>query len=237
MPRPTTGYKNEAGEKIPSVTTILGRFKESGGLMYWAWQQGTEGKDYREERDAAAEAGRLTHSLVEGHLRGHGRAAIEAEELVASATEEVRSRALRGFKSYLEWQEQTGMEIYSLEEPLVCECHQVGGTPDALGYLDGKWMLLDWKASNAIYQDYLLQLAAYRHLLDNGPMRVHVLGRLKGKVFDDSDEFGGFHLVRFSKENADFSHHFFSELDAAWEMFTHLRAAYELDKALKKRVK
>jgi hypothetical protein len=40
MARPTHGYVNAAGEKIPGTTTIIGRFKESGGLIQWAYARG-----------------------------------------------------------------------------------------------------------------------------------------------------------------------------------------------------
>lgn len=42
MPTPRAGYRNAAGEKVPSVTTILSRFKDSGGLIKWAYRQGRE---------------------------------------------------------------------------------------------------------------------------------------------------------------------------------------------------
>ena len=37
-PHPIGGYKVD-GVKVPGVTTILGRFKDSGGLLYWAFEQ------------------------------------------------------------------------------------------------------------------------------------------------------------------------------------------------------
>ena len=41
---PPVIYKDHRGNRLPSVTTIIGRFKESGGLLYWANQQGLEAK-------------------------------------------------------------------------------------------------------------------------------------------------------------------------------------------------
>jgi len=80
----------------------------------------------------------------------------------------------------------------------------------------------DWKTSNAIYPDHIIQLAAYKVLWEeNHP---------------DQPITGGFHLCRFSKEHGDFAHHFWSELDDAWEQFLLFRQAYDIDKKLKKRV-
>jgi hypothetical protein len=91
---------------------------------------------------------------------------------------------------------------------------------DAIGRnAKGKIVLLDWKTSNAIYQDYLIQLAAYALLLE--------------ECSDYRPE--GFHLLRISKESADFAHHFFGELEDAKTMFKLYRQCYDLDAKLKKR--
>jgi hypothetical protein len=81
---------------------------------------------------------------------------------------------------------------------------------------------LDWKTSNGVYPDYLIQIAAYRQLWEeNNPLKLLT---------------GGFHLLRFSKEHADFAHHYWSELNDAWDQFVLFRRSYDLDKIIKKRV-
>lgn len=57
------------GKRVPSVTTVISRFKESGALMYWCWDQGRQGLDYRQTRDAAADAGTIAHAMVEAFIR------------------------------------------------------------------------------------------------------------------------------------------------------------------------
>ncbi len=217
MGRPKAGYNLQNGDKVPGVTTICGRFKDSGALIYWAWEQGKDGKDFRESRDKAASIGTLAHEMVEAHL--HHLAFVPEGE----ASVENLQKATQAFDMYLTWEKQTKLDIIATEMPLVSETYKFGGTPDAIGIVDGKFCLLDWKTSNALYTDNLLQMAAYRALWEeNNPKDPLV---------------GGFHLLRFSKEAGDFSHHYFSELEDAWQMFTHLRVAYELDKKLKNRAK
>jgi len=111
--------------------------------------------------------------------------------------------------------------MFETEITLVSEAHRFGGTPDAIGYLDGKLCLLDWKTSNAVYSDYLIQLAAYKVLWEENRPQYPLEG--------------GFHLLRFAKEHGDFSHHFYPNLDEAWRQFVLLREAYDIDKQLKKR--
>lgn len=67
---PTQVYRLKDGTRVPSVTTIISRFKESGGLVHWAWQLGIDGKDYRKVRDEAADAGTLAHALLECDHKG-----------------------------------------------------------------------------------------------------------------------------------------------------------------------
>lgn len=74
MPHPKGGYRVD-GKRVPSVTTILNRFKDSGALMYWAFSQGQayergEIDGLYSKRDEAAEAGTIAHALVEEFLKG-----------------------------------------------------------------------------------------------------------------------------------------------------------------------
>ena len=69
---PTADYKNAKGVRIPGNTTVInGNLGWSkNGLMYWAWEQGRNGKDFRQSRDDAADAGTLAHALIEADIKG-----------------------------------------------------------------------------------------------------------------------------------------------------------------------
>ena len=73
---PTSGggrpgvYKLADGTRVPSVTTITGRFKESGALIHWAWNLGMQQIDYKKARDDAADAGHIAHELIDAHIHG-----------------------------------------------------------------------------------------------------------------------------------------------------------------------
>lgn len=218
MPHPRKGYFNAAGDRIVGTTTILGRFKESGPLIKWAWNEGREGRELYATRDTAAEIGTAAHAMVEASIRGNDPEQALAESGLA---DEHKDRARGAFRAYQTWASMSRLEIIDQEMQLVSEKYQFGGTPDAIGKVNGELCLVDWKTSNGVYSDYLLQLAAYRQLWEeNHP---------------DKPLNGGFHLCRFAKEYGDFSHHYFPELADAWEMFKHLRAAYDFDKVLRKR--
>ena len=70
MPHPKDGYRTLDGKRCAGTTTIIGRFKESGALIRWAYNRGKEGEELYESRDKAAEAGTSAHDLCEAHIKG-----------------------------------------------------------------------------------------------------------------------------------------------------------------------
>lgn len=220
MAHPAKGYRNAAGKRVPGTTAIIGRFKDSGALLWWAFHQGEaaergEISGLYDKRDEAADSGTLAHSMVEAHIKG------EEFTIPEGTPVPVVEQAEGAFRSYLSWAEMTKLEIIDQEMQLVSEEYQFGGCPDAIGVIGGKLCLVDWKTSNGVYPDYLIQLAAYRQLWEeNHPDRPIT---------------GGFHLCRFAKTDGDFAHHHYPDLSEAWEQFKLFRRAYEIDKALKKR--
>lgn len=220
MARPKDGYRLADGTKVPSVTTVLGRFKESGGLVHWAWDLGMKGVDYRKARDAAADAGTIAHWMVEQHLET-GHTDFDVETQYPEADEPTIDKAQIAFEAFLAWSDQTHLQIYEAECPMVSEKYKFGGTPDAI-LVKGKLSLGDWKTSNSIYPEYLIQLAAYKKLYEeNRPVEI----------------VGGYHLLRFDKKYGDFHAHWWAELDTAWDSFKLMLRLYENMKELKERCK
>ena len=64
-----TRYFNCNGDRLPGVTTVLGVL-DKPALMYWAWQCGMNGQDFRKVRDTAASIGTIAHLMVMCHLSG-----------------------------------------------------------------------------------------------------------------------------------------------------------------------
>lgn len=211
-------YKDASGKRLPSVTTILSRFKDSGALLYWANTQGLEGKTLDQARIPAATAGTMAHSLVEAHLNKQ-----PLPELSGDA--DVIAKARRAFDAFLTWSEMSRLEIRHTEVSLVSDTHKFGGTLDAIGIINGGngLALIDWKTSNSVYSDYLYQMAAYRLLWE--------------ETYPEHPITGGFHLCRFSKEDGDYAHHHFPSLDEEAETFLIMRRLYDRVKATEKRVR
>ena len=216
MARPTHGYRTKDGKRVPGVTTIVSKFKDSGGLIHWAWQLGVDGEDYRVKRDDAGSLGTLTHELIEAHIRG--------QDPWATASPEEMKKAMVGLTAFQGWAQASRLEVVEQETSLVSEEHRFGGTLDALGRVNGELHLLDWKTSNRIYPEYLLQVAAYVALWE--------------EHHPDKEKLCGVHLLRLDKEWGAFHHHAWPRvvIDKAWRGFLLCRELYELQKELKRAV-
>lgn len=212
-------YLDAEGKKVPSVTTICNRFKDSGGLLYWANEQGRLGKTLQEARKPEADAGTMAHALVEAFLNKRAEPELKGDK-------EVIARARAAFGSFMSWHSMVGLDVQYTEVPLVSAKHRFGGRLDAIGVatrLSNGLALGDWKAANGIYSDALFQMSAYKLLWEEN--------------YPEHPITGGFHLVRFSKENGDFSHHYFPNLDEEASTFLKMRELYDLVKKTEKRVR
>lgn len=207
MPTPRQGYFNKAGGKVPGTTTVIGSCLgwNKQQLMWWANQMGLQGKNHREESQAAADIGTQAHAMVEARIKG-------------LPIPEGDPKAVTAYGEYLEWQNRTKLEIVATEVALVSERHQFGSTIDAVATHEGVYELPDWKSSNDVYADHIIQLAAYGvNWNENNP------DKLIERV----------HLCRFGKEGG-FHHHSWkwSDLRPAWEAFQHLLDIYRLKKPI-----
>jgi|TARA_R100001377_G_C3150703_1_gene96168 hypothetical protein len=65
-----TGNYTLNKKKVPSVTTIIGRFKNSIGLIIWSNNLGLENKNYHTELKKAGSIGTSLHDFAELHING-----------------------------------------------------------------------------------------------------------------------------------------------------------------------
>ena len=215
------GYKDADGCKVPSVTTITGRYKDSGALIGWAYGQGKKGVPLYEARDKAGDIGSCVHDMVEADLHGE-----DAEEVLRQATpytcdgpdETFVGSVRKGYAAYQAWWATTNMRVVATEVPLVHPTLGFAGTLDAIAEThDGRLVVLDWKTSKGVYLGMYAQVCAYAELW--GACR-------KEPIF-------AAHIIRYSKTGAGFHHHHYPDLRPGWVYFTHLLAAYKAESAAK----
>lgn len=217
MPRPKDGYRLKDGTVVPGCTTIIGRFKDSGPLLFWAFAQGKSGAtNLYQRREEAADIGTQAHAMFEAYRKHQPEPPMPAHFSKAQ-----REAAETAYLNALEWEQQVRVKSVAVEVSLVCECYHYGCTLDEVVELNGKLHDYEWKTSNGVYVDYLIQAAAQKHIWEcNYPDRP----------------LAGAAIVRFAKEHGDFAYHYFSDLDEPFDQFVRFRDAYETDRKLKKRV-
>lgn len=207
-------YKNSAGERVPGVTTVisnnLGWNKQA--LMWWANQQGLAGHSHRDVSGAAADAGTVAHYLIECRIKGF-------EPDLKPYGEESLIKAYQALENFDRWAKTFDFQVVATETAFVSEEHGYGGMIDCVAYVQGQFCITDWKTSNAVYADHLIQLAAYHYGWN--------------EINPDHQLTGGAHLLRFSKEDAAFTHHWIGDLSAPWEAFKHLLELNKLSKLIK----
>lgn len=208
MPTPKKGYQLKSGEKVPGVTTVIGGQLawNKGALMYWAWSQGKEGKDFRETKDEAADLGTRVHALIEMEMRGQ-------------KPPEIPTDCEASLIAFYEWRDAFKLEGTASEVSLVSEKYRYGGTIDYPVMVSGRRCILDLKTSKAVYPDHRIQLAAYAQLWDEA---------------HPDDPVTGLHLLQVGKQDGSFHHHYWPSLVREFETFFLLRGLYDLQKEIGK---
>lgn len=212
-------YKTSAGTKLPSVTTILSAMVPKPALVNWAYNQGKAGVPLYAERDKAGDIGTAVHDAVEEYE--FSGTLPQFDELARDSI----PKAVSAFNAYRQWRSFSSFEVIAMEVPLVSERLGYAGTPDMIAKRGDKLCLLDWKTSNAIYPEYLMQLVAYGSLWQD----------LRGQTFQ------GYEILRLSKDGDRFEHKEWtaeqlheSRVFTAWDMTLKLYGMQSGIKALLK---
>ena len=213
---PRIPYKTKDGKRVCGVTTIIENLGwNKNQLMYWAWNEGIEGRNYKDTSGRMATAGTIAHYLIECDIK-------KRKPEISSYEKSLIKLAKRSFKNYLEWKGLVHFKPYSFEETeihLVSEKYRCGGTPDRIADINEKLSIYDWKTSNGVYPEMIIQLEAYRHLWD--------------EIHPDNKITGGLHLLRVGKTDASFHYHHWQSVPEAWKIYKMLLKIHKSHKILK----
>lgn len=159
------------GVEMPSVTTVLDTLSKGEALINWAVKQALDyvrlkRKDYadiealltdasanwRSVKDAAMDAGSETHRMIEAHVKGQE---IPWQQAVSQ-------EARNSFFAFIQWEKSAKVTWLESERKVCSKVHGYAGTLDAIALIDGKRMVVDFKTSARIYNEYSMQIAAYK---------------------------------------------------------------------------
>jgi len=170
---PTSSKSNEndmrkylfAGEKLPSVTSILQATKsEEDKAAIENWRRRVGYTESNKIKIAASNRGTHLHSYIEDFLRGRiNESFFESNEQYKNMAKEIIDK---GIKGKLE-------EIYGIETTLQNHEHKYAGTADLVGVYKGQEAIIDFKQANKpkkvdYIQDYFLQLGCLAPLIFRG---------------------------------------------------------------------
>jgi hypothetical protein len=206
-----TGKYELKGKKLPTTTQVIGRFKNATGLIIWSNQLGLQGLNYFDELKKAGNTGTALHDLAELYI-------LKKEyELPDDPI------AIHCFEQFIEWWDSLDCEVIWTEKKFTSKKLNVGGCPDLLVKKDGKYILVDFKTSKAVYSDMLIQLSCYAALIKE----------------NDGIEIDRAVIVRFPKDDdeTEIKKFFKDDLAVGLKQFTLLRKAFDLDKDLNKILK
>ena len=155
-----------------SVTGILGCLNKPA-LVFWA---ANVVADYLKGRLDAGET--ITAEMIEEARKEHTRKKQEAAsigtqvhewaEQYAKAPIELPTdeKVLNGVIGFLKWVKQHKVRFLASEQIVYSRKYNYVGIMDAEAVVDGKRRLIDFKTSNRLYDEYYLQVAAYRQAVE-----------------------------------------------------------------------
>lgn len=207
MAHPT--YFHSDGSKLKSVTMfckLLGLGTDQ--LVGWGNKIGREeGKTTWEFLKSTGRIGTAAHDKIECDILG------KEYKPSPDLTPEELVKAEQCFANYLKWKGGSRFKPIRTEMSLVSDKYRYGGTCDCVAEINDEVCLFDWKSSTSIHESYIVQIAAYGQLLiENGICEPQ-----------------GYHLLRIDRDGSSYSHHYWKDVSAGWEIFKRL---VEIDKYL-----
>lgn len=206
-----TVYKTSDGVRVKSVTTIIGNQLgwNKNVLVNWAKSQAMKGEDATKVMNEAAEIGTLAHLLCENYIKGLD------TELDDYSKNQIKAAEL-AFIAFKDWDKQVKPEYVESEIKLIDDDLCVGGTCDLILNIDDKLYIGDLKTSKGVYSEFIIQLAAYRHMYEK----------------QTGQKLQGGKLLRIDKNGNGFEEHNITleRLDWGWQVFERLLELAELQK-------
>jgi len=190
----------------PSVTTVLsGGLPKSSGFYEWLKNAGSGADDLAK---SAMDKGSRIHNACELLIAGLD---VNFRYEDNGAVHEYSRDEWVQINRFVDFHNRFNPEYLVSEGSYVSETLKVGGTIDIVCVINDETWLLDVKTGKALYEDYALQLAAYKHMLEEatktkidryGVLWLNANTRTEGKK--GSVQGKGWQVKEYTK---DYNHH------------------------------
>ena len=195
-----TKYFTSDNVQVKSVTTLIGQHLGWNKQMLIAWSriQGLKGKDANKVRDEAGEIGTLAHKYCEAYIK-------KEKVDTSDYSENQIKKAIVAYDAFREWDSQVKPEYVESEIKLVSDKYKTGGTCDLILKIKNKLVIADLKTSKGLYDEFIIQLGAYRKLYE----------------MQTGNKINGGLLLRLDKEGKGFEQHQIplKKLNWGWKVF------------------
>jgi len=197
------------GTQVSGGSTICKIGEDAGGLIHWAWDLGKQGKDYRKERDNAADIGTIAHFLIECYLNG------QVADLDDYSTSDIE-KALVCYNKFHDWWEEAKLKKVATEIQLVNELYRYGGTIDLIAINEkGEYILIDFKTSKKISESYWRQCAGYAQLWNYNNLGCAITNHAIVRI--GKQEEGDFEVV-WKEDLSNYRHTFKQQVLVWWAL-------------------
>jgi CRISPR/Cas system-associated exonuclease Cas4 (RecB family) len=196
-------FWDEEGNNIPSVTSFTGIIDKSSALIGWAIkltkqyllskiENGEQitiidieeaTKEHRKAKEEAADIGTQIHEWIEKWIKGE-KPEIPEDEKIGNV-----------INAFLQFQKEYKVKWLETEKIVYSQKYNFAGILDAVGIINKKLVIFDFKSSNGIYSEYAFQTAGYQIAYEE----------MTGKRIDHRI------IVRFGKDTGDFEWRKFDE--------------------------
>lgn len=130
---------------------------------------------HKDKLEDAGEVGHAAHGWIEQHIKNLLNADIDGDIELAEAYEKIDQRAQSCCTAALLWISRHNVRWIHTEKKIYSRDYEYAGTMDGLAHVDScdnpeccpvpfkdKLSVIDWKTSNYLYIEYILQTAAYK---------------------------------------------------------------------------
>ena len=138
------------------------------------------GRQHTIKKEEAGQAGTLVHAWAEAWIKGK------------KPKKPKNPLLLNGVNAFLDWVKAHNVKFLESEKKVYSRCYLYAGTADAIGTIDGKLALIDFKTGSGIWPEMYFQTAAY--LMASWEEATHWTKPLYDSAW----------IARFDKETAEF---------------------------------
>lgn len=142
----------------PSVTRVLDCLPKHPQFLMWMKDVGHNAKIIAQR---AADEGTHVHEALEDYLAG-----IPIKWMDGQGNAKYNLTEWQCITKGVQFLEEYKPKVISIEERIVSDKYQVGGTADLICKVGRQNWLIDWKTSNNLSEQYMIQLSIYAAMIE-----------------------------------------------------------------------